>query len=149
MQCEALWDSYGKSGKGLVKDGQFNNGCMEKFMWSIYNKLGAQYRKVTVDIIDNKRVESYVNGLLWCLQMYKTGICPNYGYTYTGQGLVHPYEMLLYFCRGEVHMLKSDVKPIEASVYPLLIMPYAGKGLVPKKYHKLMDGELKYLYEVE
>lgn len=152
VTSEKIWSCYydymNKGGNLLMKDGKFNQKNMRNFMWNVYTKLSPANKKVSIEMFNNQRAASYLSGILWCLHMYKTGICPDYTYAYTS-GVVHPCELILYLYTNNVELQVNSREAINAYVYPLMIMPYGAKCLVPNKFHKLMDGPLSYLYEME
>lgn len=155
---ENLWKVYYKlinmisDDRYLIKDGGiFDLEIARKFMFLIYNNLSAGYRKISIDLYNENRAKSYVQGLLWCLNMYNNGKCPKYDYIYTNNNCVHPYELFFYLC-GEtesVQLIVSESNPIPLEIYPLLVLPKKAQELIPEKYHNLMNNELAYLYEME
>ncbi|QKF93623.1 5'-3' exoribonuclease [Fadolivirus algeromassiliense] len=153
---EELWRQYYKLIKSnseltLIKNGTFDLECARKLMFMIYNSLSPSFKKISIKTMNESRSKSYINGLLWCLTMYNTGVCPKYDYIYTGNQAPHPYELYFYLC-GELNDIilpVSNSQPIPLEIYPLLILPKKAIELIPTKYHTLIDGQLKYLYEIE
>lgn len=152
-----LWDCYDIFYKQyrdtITCNGKFNVDNFKKFMNIVYSNIAEGYKTVNINTYNKSRVRSYLEGLIWCLNIYNTGKCLNYEYAYTGDKPVHPYE--LYF-----HLFSEDILedvlpngkfslPISAYIYPLLIMPLSAKNLIPEKYHTIVDTELKYLYDME
>ena len=148
-----LWDCYytfSKQNNGtLINDGKFNVKNMKSFMHLLYSNLTIAGKRVTVKTYDKNRVNSYLNGLLWCLKTYNNGQCTDYTYTYTGGKSVHPYEIYFHLFAENIDYDIKVTIPINSEYYPLLIMPLTAKHLIPEKYHKLMDKELKYIYDME
>jgi 5'-3' exonuclease len=148
-----LWDCYyafAKENKGtLLENGKFNIKNMKAFVYLIYSNLLSAGKHVTIDTYNKDRVESYLQGLLWCLNIYNTGICNDYSYSYIGCKPVHPYELYFYLFAETIKYEIKTTPPIKSEIYTLLIMPLSAKHLIQKKYHNLMDNELKYIYEAE
>lgn len=135
----------------MADDCTFNNVIFEKFLYSVYMHLGNSFRKVTIHTYDETKSKSYLEGLLWCLRMYQQGKCPKYDYAYS-HNAPHPYELLFHMHseKEQICMKNSlTVNAIPAEIYSLIVMPKKAAYLIPKKYHKLMNNELKYLYEIE
>ncbi len=148
-----LWDAYytfsKQNNNTLINNGKFNVDNMKIFMHIVYSNLIVAGKKITINTYDKNRVESYLNGLIWCLNTYNTGLCLDYTYTYTGGKSVHPYEIYYYLFAEKFTYNTKHTLPIKSEYYPLLIMPFGAKHLIPEKYHDLMDNELKYLYDLE
>lgn len=135
----------------LIKDGKYNIPITSKFMLQLYKNIASNFQKVTIDTYDKDRSTAYLTGLLWCLQMYQTGVCPDYGYIYDHTNSPHPYELLFHFCACPESLVLShtNVVPIPAHIYPLVILPRKASYLLDSKLQKLVDTDLKYLYAIE
>ena len=156
LQHENLWKLYYKfmndRNDYLVQLNTINNETFQQFIYTIYKSLSPGFQKISPSNVNLEYAKSYLEGLVWCLNMYKTGLCSMYDYIYVGESKsVHPYELLLYLSsnKDNIKILESDTKPILAEIYPLIIMPKSGSHLLNKKYQELMDNELQYLYEAE
>lgn len=154
---EHLWESYYElvkmieNNETLIINNTINNKIFSKFMYIIYKNLSNNFKKVTIHTYNLNRTKSYFDGLVWCLNMYKNGICTKYDYIYIGKKSPHPYELLFYISSNEnlIEIPKSNIEPIPVDIYPLILLPKKGSYLISEKYRFLLDGELKYLYEVE
>lgn len=153
---ENLWESYYKLIKiiddndTIIKNGVFDVNISKKFMYLIYKSLTNSFKKININTYDYNRTQSYLEGILWCLNMYQNGECPKYDYIYTGKNSVHPYEILFHLCSdNNINIPISHIKPIDSQIYPLFVLPKKAIKLIPEKYRKLMDNQLKYLYEAE
>lgn len=149
---ETLWKSYADAhqthGGTLIKDGKFDETFLKEFMFSLVDNLDKKYNRTSIKL-DLDNVEHYVKGLLWCYQMYSSGVCPMYDYVFEGKAPT-PMDILLYLQGLDtITPLKSDVAPVSLGVYPLMVLPKAAIKLVPEKYHKLMNTKLKHLYAEE
>ena len=148
-----LWecyDTFAKQNNGTLinNDGKFHIDNMKTFMSLINSSLSNGYKNMKGSLYDRDRVKSYLNGLLWCFKTYSSGTCTDYSYAYTDK-MVHPYELYLYLCWETVTYETKFSLPISHKIYPLLIMPFSAKNLIPQKFHNLMDNELNYLYNQE
>ena len=151
---EKLWESYfntyNKLNKNLIKSNfKINKTFIIEFMTNVINLLPKQFKKHNLDKYNEQFTKNYLEGLLWCTNMYATGVCPAYDYICTIP--ICPQDILHFFNTSElkIKVPTSDIKAIEYDIYPLLVMPKKAKNLIPKKYHKLMDFELNYLYKEE
>lgn len=135
----------------MDNDCTFNTNIFQRFLYDIYSSLSGSCKKVTVNTYDEDRSKMYLEGLLWCLKMYQQGKCPKYDYAYSEHNTVHPYELLFHMFadKTKLNMNSQISHPISAELYSLIVMPKKASFLIPKKYHNLMNDELKYLYEVE
>lgn len=167
VKFEHLWDGYknallsitfnnktenNNDISTLIKNTSFNKPFLIDFMTNVIKQLAPQYKKPDLYEYNEANVINYLEGLLWCLNMYNTGTCSMYDYIYNGDQSPSPNDILYFlifntdFC---IRVPISNSKPLSSSYYTLLLMPYQAKKLVPKKYHKLMDGKFKYIYEKE
>ena len=150
-----LWDCYytffKQTNQTIINNGKFDIENLKIFTYLIYSNMAATLKTIAVDVYDKQKVKSYLEGLIWCLKIYNTGICTNYEYNYTSTIPVHPFELYFYlFSENDIISYGPQFSlPVNAEIYPLLIMPYNAKYLIPQKYHSIMDDKLKYLYEVE
>ena len=97
--------------------------------------------------MDNN-IQKYLFGLEWCLKLYSTGKFIAYDYVYTGISL-HPLSLLMCLNLGKLFNKISTIKKIPSEIYPVVVLPYHAKELIPKKYHHIMDTKLKYIYDEE
>lgn len=154
INYDKLWKAYKdfilKINRNIIKNDSFDIDAICSFMLIIFNSLPSCYRKVSLHYYNIDRSNSYLEGLLWCVQMYKTGMCPKYDYIYIYNS-PHPYELLFHLCaeKDNIKLIQSDVRPIPNNIYPLIIMPKKASYMLNKNQQKLMNGELKYLYEKE
>jgi len=152
---EMLWKIYYNIMKNrdetLIENNIFNKQMFALILFNIYNKLSNGFKKINSKLYNHTRAQSYLKGLLWCLNMYKTGICSMYDYLYEGHISPHPYELL--FCilaeYDDIAIPYSETNPIKSSMYPLIVMPMRADYLLKKEYQDLMKNELKYLYDAE
>ncbi|MCJ7636060.1 MAG: XRN 5'-3' exonuclease N-terminal domain-containing protein, partial [Nitrososphaeraceae archaeon] len=158
INYDKLWKTYkdfiSKLNNNIIKGDSFNGTYASNFILMIFNSLSVGYKKDIIScLINTNQASLYIEGLLWCMSMYKTGICPKYDYIYT-ESSPHPYELLFYLCaeKDKIKLISSSVineHSIPKSIYPLIIMPKGAEYLLSKQQQKLINGELKYLYEKE
>lgn len=154
VKFDNILNSYkyviGRRKKSLIEPySQFPNmDILVDIIIDIMTVLSKQFRSIRGDNIDN-----YFKGLVWCMNMYSKGECSMYDYTYEGERAPSPADLLIYCIskRGEkIEVPISGVGPLDIEYYTLLIMPKTVKDkYIPKKYHTLIENELKYLYERE
>lgn len=120
-------------------------------LYNIYNKLAKSLKKVNAKLYNQQRAQLYLEGLLWGLNMYKTGQCSKYDYLYEEKTSPHPYELLFHILAepNNINIPSSETKPIDVLIYPLIILPKKADYLMKKEYHNLMETKLKYLYDAE
>lgn len=129
---------------------QFNIKNLKNFMQMIISRLNKNFKRIDIKNYDPESIKLYLSGLLWCINMYSTGVCPMYDYIYSGHS-PQPAEILLYLCSYDDNICIpiSNTPAPSIDIYTLILLPKKAKKLIPIKYHKLMDKELKYLYEQE
>ena len=157
VQYENLWKTFYNFMRGrqdnLMENNTINTHIFQLFIYLLFKNLSPGFRKPVILNDNFVRAKSYLEGLVWCLNMYRTGVCSMYDYMYSdGDKSPHPYELLLYLSslKGEsVKILSSQTESILSNIYPLIIMPKGGSYLLNEKYRKLMENELKYLYDTE
>tara|TARA_Y100000389_G_C17470312_1_gene529889 strand:- start:2903 stop:4195 length:1293 start_codon:yes stop_codon:yes gene_type:complete len=85
----------------------------------------------------------YFQGILWCLDMYATGSCSNWQYTY--RNLAPNKED----CLNYLHSIKSTLslrqskspnnKPLTCDETLLLLLPHWGRDMLPERLHAIRD----------
>jgi len=135
--------------EGITKFGNFNNKFFSEFMLYCNNLLAPQYRKYAkLNNINSNMIKEYMSTIRWCWNLYDTGICPMYNFSYTINKTPTPLEVHLFFKLNPNTMIpipRSNFKPIPEEAYPLLVFNPRVKELIQDKYLKLFDNELKYL----
>ena len=154
IDYDKLWKTYKnfilKTNKTIINGtGSFDEAA-SNFMLMIYNSLANGFKKSSSGKYNVDQASSYLEGLLWCVDMYKFGICAKYDYMYNHNS-PNPYELFFHLCaeKDKIQLVKSDFQPISSKIYPLIIMPKKASYLLTKTQQNLMNGELKYLYEKE
>lgn len=99
---------------------------------------------------NDSQYKNYLQGILWCLDCYRTGYCNKYDYMYQYKESPHTlgiFNYLVFNDKIEIPVLNPN--PIPDYIYALLVLPKKAKNLIDKKYHTFMDKGLKFLYEEE
>ena len=164
LNFNQLWNAYKKwylvnNSKNLLLYTQekgntgikFNAGAWKDFITYALLELLPKYRKIHLYQYKPHHTKSYLEGLLWCVNMYNTGKCSKYDYMYATEKIPEPME-LLYFLElnfEPIEIPRSNTLALNRELYTLLVLPKKYKKLIPKKYHPLMDKQLKFLYEEE
>lgn len=135
----------------ITENGLFNMAFLKDFLRRTVYSIKPQFnKKFNFSTFNPMAMHLYLEGLLWCLNMYKTGICSKYDYIYN-YGSPQPLELLYYLeiCEPTITIPISNTKCIDNIFYTLIVLPLKAKHLIPEKYHTLMNNELKFLYEIE
>ena len=156
INYEKLWKCYkiliSKIDQTIINnDTNFNIPVLSHFLLILYNSISSGYQKVNISTYNPEQSNLYLEGILWCVNMYRTGICPKYDYIYETGNSPHPYELLFHVCseKNNIKCIKTDFKPIPSYIYPLVVMPRKASYLLNKKQQDLMTNDLNYLYERE
>jgi 5'-3' exonuclease len=104
----------------------------------------------TIDSYNTPLYSNYMEGVLWCLDMYNKGLCDRYNYMYQCDDPPHPFGLILSLYENpESAKFKNIVYPsLNPDLYALLVFPKKALALANAKYH---DFAKKYniLYEEE
>ena len=89
-------------------------------------------------------IQSYVQGLLWCLFMYSTGSCPDYSYTYCTFKAPSIRDLFFYSqCldkHGDITVRHiPDSLPLPPLVFCITILPLEAKDCLPQCLKTLMN----------
>ncbi|MBA43029.1 MAG: hypothetical protein CMF62_03355 [Magnetococcales bacterium] len=153
VKTNVLWESYdytkNKLNCNLLNNKlEINYDFMIHMLRKIVSQVAKQFKFFTLESYSEENCKNYIEGLLWCVNMYSTGKCSAYDYEYNGKKAPSPTELQFFF-ESEKRNIKvpiNDSKPISHDVYPLLVMPKKAKNLINYKFHHAMDNQLKYLY---
>ncbi len=137
---------YNKS--SIIK---YNKQSMTLFLNCLFKQVVPSKKKVYVKMseVNLVRGKKYLEGLLWCLQMYSTGICTMNDFIYE-YSMSNPNEMNLCLNFFKIVTPHSQVEPINYMIYPLLVFPKKCQNLVNIKYRHIMSHKnLEYIYNSE
>ena len=155
---DSLWHAYKqtleKTRTYLTHGNEFNIVVMKRFFTNLVLNLAPQYKKVHFKSYVDQDVDSfkgYLEGLLWCVDMYMNGECPMYDYEYNRTRAINPANMLFFLetLKEKIIVPRSDTTPLSAETCALLLLPKKARCLLPKKYYSLQDTKLKRYYEME
>jgi 5'-3' exonuclease len=155
IKYESVWSSYFATvndvKRTMISDRKFDREVLKLFFTKLVGNLSSKFQKFNEDDYDRDVVVNYLEGLLWCLNMYETGECSMYDYVFRFKSSPTPADVrhFLESTDEQINVPMSDTPPINSDMYTLLVMPKKAKKLVPKQYQKYMDGELKGIYESE
>jgi len=99
--------------------------------------------------------KNYIDGINWCLSMYSTCVCDNYGYMYKFN--TSPHQLgLFYYLTSTIDIkitpnnkMNELSKPIANDIYAIFILPHKAINLINPKYHDVINKKLQQLYEEE
>ena len=158
IKAFSLWESYFRTKtcrEDYLMDGiKFNKDFLADMMLDLSLSMAPKYRQMKFykhNKYSNKAVKNYLEGFLWCLQMYRTGQCPMIDYLFEDI-IPRPYEVFYYLTLGKKEdpvVPRSEILPVPYYAYTLLVLPRKAKKFIPDKYHSLMDNELDILYRDE
>lgn len=154
----SVWLAYKKTQNNLdnflINDNKFNKEFLIEFLNNIALAMPKQFQTLSIKKytqFGEDKLKSYLEGLLWCLQMYSTGICHMYNYecscTYSPSPL-----FLLYYIQTTNDVITaptSTITPLNVDTCAILLLPKKAQPLISNKYHKLMNTQLKKYYEME
>lgn len=146
---DLLWKSYKKTftalDKPLIINGKFNYIFLKKFMFHLMLNIAPQFNKFKLTEFNESLVENYLEGLLWCLNMYQTSYCPKYDYIYRYKSGPSPVDIYYYLelCSKDINIPVSNTPPLTCEACVILLIPKKAKHLIPKKYLKLVNGKIK------
>lgn len=142
-----------KNKKGLInKDYSINVNFFKDFMLSLASsfKNSAWINSFSILNFNQKMYKNYLEGLVWCIDSYKSGICNKYDYMYNYKQSPHPLGIHYYLLFGsKIQIPEPFPIPIPDHIYALLIIPKKAINLIDAKYHIAMNKYLNFLYEEE
>jgi len=156
VSLEKLWESYANTieeyKEGLVIDRNLTinkDFFIELLNGLIINTPLHLIKKFKMRDCCHPLYENYIDGFMWCLNVYNNGKCDRYNYMYGYQNSPHPLALTIYIAKPNSFDDKNiSYGPIPLEVYCLLLLPRSAKELVNKKYHNFMIKE-SILYEEE
>lgn len=139
--------------KGLINENMTIN---IKFLKDLMMILSLNFKNIgwincfSIIDFDIKLYKNYIEGLLWCVDCYKNGMCLKYDYMYEHKKSPHPLGIFYYLAfNNKIEKPIPNPEPIPDYIYALLVIPKKAKNLIDPKYHSIMDNKLKFLYEEE
>lgn len=140
-----LWDTYYNfmknkdCGQTLISNNSFNKINCLQFFNMLCQLVPKSQKNISLKNINFKKIKLYLEGILWCLQMYKTGICPKYDYIYNYKTTPNLHEILYFLNIETICVPKSDTQSIPVEYYSLLILPQQGYYLISTEHKNNFD----------
>lgn len=148
IDFDKLWNAYKFvttiNKNGIINDNELNIEFLYKLMYKIFIDLKPFLRKkYGYDSLKKSIYKNYFDGLLWCFDMYKNGICSRYNFMYFSNDNPNPFGIIFNITKYKNTKLfslnKSIYLPIEHNLYPLLVLPKSEKHLISKEYSNFVD----------
>jgi len=141
VKIETLYDSYVEyyhlenmtvlkfDGNELIFDMNNLNSLMQVILKNVYSKTNK-----TAISYDNKKVKCYLDGLLWCVNMYKYGVCPDIKYVYNYKNGVTVFDVLYYFehCEYENKVIRSNIDYLNSLEFAYIVLDEKYYDELPK-----------------
>ena len=155
MNFDRLWRVYTRTNQinikkhTLLDNKTFNKEHLIKYFTNLVLDLPKRYIKFSIQNYNKEKIINYLEGVLWCYNMYSSGVCTMYDYIYKFKTSVSAIEILMFLLTEEqdINIPVSDAPAIDSNIYTLLVVPKSSRNIIPKKYHKLLDNELSYIFE--
>jgi 5'-3' exonuclease len=159
VELDKLLSSYKKAifnnQNGLVLN--INLEINIKLFVNILNGVIANTRMQYIDNFHMHNLNfslysNYMDGLLWCLDMYYQGECTRYNYMYENDENPHPFGLIFYMnLNPEICDLNTQTYPsMDSNLYSILVMPKKALSLIDSKYHSFSENSYcDILYEKE
>ncbi|ARF09133.1 XRN 5'-3' exonuclease [Catovirus CTV1] len=135
---------------GIInKDFTLNINFMQDLMvfLAINFKNSGWYKSFYATAYNKEMYNNYLQGLIWCIDTYRTAICSKYDYMYQYNASPHPLGIWYYLVLYEVQNISKNPTPIPEHIYALLVLPKKANKFICERYRKYMDNDLKFLYE--
>jgi 5'-3' exonuclease len=139
--------------QGLIAD---NYSFNKKFLLELFRTICVNLDQKWINRFKftnfNKDLyKNYLEGLLWCIKSYATGLCEKYDYMYNYKESPHPLGILYYLelVNNEITYPVPASMPIPEKVYGILVIPKKAKYLIDSKYYNIIDTKLNFLFEEE
>jgi len=107
------------------------------------------YKYYTKDV---QKYKNYMEGLIWCMDMYSVGECLRYDYMYNYSDPINPYGFMTFlgsYERVANSIPRPVIKCIDKDLYAIIVLPIAALELVPKQFRRFAEKHKDKLYEVE
>jgi len=156
VKFDNLWKSYISliqlyQNYSLINHNSFNIRILINFFTIINTNLLPQFTKLSIYKYNPHKVINYLEGLLWCLNMYRYGSCPKYDFIYHFNSAPSPIDILFFLSTNifQISCPISNTLPLDINACPLLLIPKKARCLIDDKYQSLIDNQLNDLYQEE
>lgn len=148
IDYDKLWNAYKYivtiDKIGIIDNNKLNINFLYKLMYKIFIGLKPFLRKkYSYDSLKKSIYTNYFDGLLWCFDMYKNGICSRYNFMYFSKENPNPFGIIFNinkYKNTKMFLLNTSVYlPINHNLYPLLVLPKSEKHLISKYYRDFVD----------
>jgi len=141
-----IWESYKITCKddkcGIIND--TCTGINKQFLISVLNNLMGKIntkslKKIKFDTIKTNKYmyENYVDGVLWCFDMYNSGYCSQNNYMFEFEDSPHLIGVILFIIYNDKFVFDTSIQScVPKLLYPILVLPKSGISLIHNKYHK-------------
>ncbi len=150
---DTIWNSYDETmahNKKTIMNGSnaYNFDVLITFFQNIVCNIRKHYNILTIednfaDMSDQSSIQKYIEGFLWCLHMYNTGVCSKYDYVYD-KPTQSPIKILMYLNLMQIKDRIQTIKLPISTILPVKRLTYL-VFVLPKKSHHILiniDGEL-------
>jgi len=147
---EKLWDAYDEFSKiydeHMISHNTFNLHYFRSYLYLLLKKLVKPKQFVSIKEYNPNKLNNYLEGLLWCYNMYSKGKCNKYDFICSDSYSPNLSDLLFHLHAEKFNNIipMSDTIPIPYDIYSLIIMP---KSFIPDKYKDIVNGKLNHLYE--
>jgi 5'-3' exonuclease len=150
-----IWDSYKlniNKHEYLIKKENNKFDINKQFLIDILNdcigKIGKNKIKKNYYLFNREIYSNYFEGILWTIDMYKSGRCKNYNYICNYQRPINILDFVLYIDSLEnINKYNFiEAEPIPSILCGILLLPKNANELIDEKYKKFMD-DIKEIYD--
>lgn len=157
---DKLWDAYISALKNDNKGCFINNNFNYDFLLNLFRALIVQIPKQWISQFNvynysEDMYKNYIEGLVWCSEVYTNSLCEQTEYMYKYNYSPHPFGLLFYL-ESNIKTLKTEQTNtpilkliIPEDIYAILVLPKSSLHLVDNKYSKKIDESLNFLYDEE
>jgi hypothetical protein len=156
VKFDILWESYKKYihfyKRPITKNMKISLKSFINYIDILLVCLDKKYTKMSLDKYNEPDIENYLDGLVWCFNMYCDSKCHMYDYC---SYFVSPKPRELQFYINKIKNLpnpQTDKKPLSSDECLILLIPNDKHDIIPvrlskiiknKKYIKLMEQEIQ------
>lgn len=155
---DLLWKTYtelqqhafDRDNRIMTSPNEYHPENLLEFLYIYILQIPPQYQKIRINHYSPTRIQNYIEGILWCMNMYGTGECSAYDYVCHTTKVIWPAEIILYLETQQFPQLPISVTPsLSADAISIILLPKGARHFIPKHLHPLMDNQLSFLYSSE
>jgi len=152
---DKIWETYRQTRKELpdsflMIDNRFNTVFFERFFSNYKNKISKNFMKNPK--YKKSEIKNYLEGVLWCLDMYRKGVCRKYDFKIINNNKPHPVDLHHYCNNNNIFEMippSSDFKPLNPQVCGVVLLPKRALNLMSDKVKTIAISNLSRFYERE